>query len=242
VDATHRGRRAEPFGVRAAPVGPVAGFVCPVRELRVIVRIDGQQAAASQLTGNSRLPRSGVTRDEEGPAYARGDLLEHGDLALAGRGDRGLVPPGPAVLEAGTVDPGHQVKLGWPDVTIGSGMPDQAAADLHPVVRPRDLPDQVVERLDPDVVRVEAEDPGRLAGGNTAELRHDQLQHEAGTRVVVMLPTMTGTTLAPGLACSRSAAVLPLVLRARNSTEGRPHGGLRPGDSYLGRARRAAVL
>jgi GNAT superfamily N-acetyltransferase len=61
-------------------------------------------------------------------------LLEHGDLPLAFRGERRLVPPRPAMLEAEPRDPGHQVELGRPHVTVGRGVLDQAAADFHPVM------------------------------------------------------------------------------------------------------------
>jgi hypothetical protein len=49
-------------------------------------------------------------------------------------------------------------------------MAHQAAADLDPVVRPRDLPGYVVEGLDPDVIGVQGEDPGGLAGRHPAQL------------------------------------------------------------------------
>ena len=44
-------------------------------------------------------------------------------------------------------------------------MAHQAAVGFDPVMRPRDLPGRVVEGLDPDVIGVEGEDPGDLAGG-----------------------------------------------------------------------------
>ena len=47
-------------------------------------------------------------------------------------------------------------------------MAHQAAADLDPVVRPRYLPGHVVEGLDPDVIGVQGEDPGGLAGRHPA--------------------------------------------------------------------------
>jgi hypothetical protein len=46
----------------------------------------------------------------------------------------------------------------------------QAAAGFDPVVRPRDLPGHVVEGLDPDVIGVQGEDPGGLAGRHPAQL------------------------------------------------------------------------
>jgi hypothetical protein len=46
-------------------------------------------------------------------------------------------------------------------------------------MRPRDLGCGVVEGLDPDVIRAEGEDPGRLAGRHPAQLGHEHLHHEA---------------------------------------------------------------
>jgi hypothetical protein len=41
----------------------------------------------------------------------------------------------------------------------------QPSVYLDPVMRPPDLGGRVVEGLDPDVVRIEGEDPAGLAGG-----------------------------------------------------------------------------
>ena len=47
--------RPEPVFIRALrSAGPVAGSILPVRQLRVMVWIDGQQAAAGQLPGQRR--------------------------------------------------------------------------------------------------------------------------------------------------------------------------------------------
>ena len=59
--APHPAMRTEPLPVRTLrPAHPVAGCIFPVRKLRVIVWIDGQQAATGQLPGKRRLPRSGI--------------------------------------------------------------------------------------------------------------------------------------------------------------------------------------
>ena len=44
-------------------------------------------------------------------------------------------------------------------------MAHQAPVRFDPVMRPRDLPRQIVEGLDPDVIRIKGEDPGDLPGG-----------------------------------------------------------------------------
>jgi hypothetical protein len=44
-------------------------------------------------------------------------------------------------------------------------MAHQAPAGLDPVMRPRDLPHQVIEGLDADMFRLEREHPGSLTGG-----------------------------------------------------------------------------
>ena len=114
-----------------------------------------------------------------------GHLLEHGDLARAVRGERRSVPARPAFPEAETGDSRHQVQLGRPDVSVGSRVVDQAAFHLHPVMRPGDLPDKVVEGLDPEMVRFVGEHPCELSSGNTAQLGDDHLHHEASTRLEV---------------------------------------------------------
>jgi hypothetical protein len=60
-------------------------------------------------------------------------------------------------------------------------MAHQAPAGLDPVMRPRDLPSQAVESLDPDVIRFEGEHPGGLAGRHPARWG-DHLHHEASAR------------------------------------------------------------
>ena len=65
----------------------------------------------------------------------------------------------------------HEVKLGGPHVAVRSRVADQAASGRDPVMGPRDLPGRVVERLDPDVVRLEGEGAGGLPGRHPAELR-----------------------------------------------------------------------
>lgn len=50
ASAPHPAMRSQPLLIRALrPADPVAGGILPMRELRVIIRIDSQQAAASQL-------------------------------------------------------------------------------------------------------------------------------------------------------------------------------------------------
>lgn len=41
-------------------------------------------------------------------------------------------------------------------------------------MRPRNLPDEVIEGLDPDVIVVEGEDPADLASTDAAQLGHDR--------------------------------------------------------------------
>src|SRR5438128_1719125 len=50
-------------------------------------------------------------------------------------------------------------------------MVHEAAVDGHPVMRRRDLADEVVERLDADVIGLELEDAGRLARDEAAPPR-----------------------------------------------------------------------
>jgi len=48
-------------------------------------------------------------------------------------------------------------------------------------MRPRDLANEDVEGLDPDVGRIEGEDPANLASGHAAQLGNDHLDHEASS-------------------------------------------------------------
>ena len=61
-------------------------------------------------------------------------------------------------------------------------MADKLAAYLYPMMRGRDLAHEVVEGLDPDVVRIESEDPTDLSGRDVAELRDDHLDDETAAR------------------------------------------------------------
>jgi len=56
----------------------MAGGIVPVRQLRVIIRIDGQHAAASQLPGKRRFPRPRIPRDKEGRHQ---DIIHGPDLS-----------------------------------------------------------------------------------------------------------------------------------------------------------------
>src|SRR3954470_21448708 len=90
-------------------------------------------------------------------------LLVDGDLTRALCRERRLVPPGPALPQPQAGDRGHQVELGWPHVPEGGGVVDEAPVDGHPVVRPGDLADRVVEGVDANVIRGEGEHPPQLA-------------------------------------------------------------------------------
>lgn len=46
-------------------------------------------------------------------------------------------------------------------------MPDHAFVHLHPVMGPGDLADRIIERLDPDVIRVESENAALFPGWDT---------------------------------------------------------------------------
>ena len=74
---------------------------------------------------------------------------------------------------------GHEVELGWPDVPVGRGVAHQAPADFDPVMRPRDLPCQVIDGLDADMITLQGEHPRGFAGRHPAQLGDDHLHHEA---------------------------------------------------------------
>ena len=94
---------------------------------------------------------------------------------------KGVVPVRPAVPQAKAIEPGHQIELGRPDVAVGRGVADEAAPDLHPVMRPRHLPDNVVEGFYADVVSFEGEDPAKRTWGDASQLGDDHLDHKATT-------------------------------------------------------------
>jgi hypothetical protein len=52
-------------------------------------------------------------------------------------------------------------------------------------MRPGNLPGRVVERLNPDVIRIEREEPGAFPQGHPAELGDDHLNHEASAGLQV---------------------------------------------------------
>jgi len=56
---------------------------------------------------------------------------------------------------------------------------DEATVDLHPVMRRRDLRDEVVVRVDAEVIGLEAEDARPVALRDALQLRHDHIDDEA---------------------------------------------------------------
>ncbi len=140
------------------------------------------RAAASWLTP---VIDPAIPPPPDRPAAGRSlwQFLEHCHLAPAVGGERRPVPSRPALPAPETCDPGHEVKLGRPHVAVGGRVAHQAPFGFDPVMRPRDLPHQVVEGLDPDVVGIKGEDPSDLPRGHPAELRDDHLRHEASARL-----------------------------------------------------------
>src|SRR5262249_38761623 len=106
-------------------------------------------------------------------------LLEDRDLAGAVRAERLALPGRPPVLQPEARNYPHELELGRPHVAIGRGMMNQAPPHVYPVVGPRDLPRQVVERLDTDMARVEPEDTRRVSGRHVLQLGNHHLDHEA---------------------------------------------------------------
>ena len=137
---------------------------------------DGVSRSSSGSWSHGR-PMSGPRRQAGRSKTATWDVLA--DVNGSPR------PAGPAVAEAEAGELGHEVELGRPHVPVRRGVADEAPLHVHPVVRPRDLTDEVVERLDAHVAGLHLEHPTDLAGRQPAHLGHGDLDDEAAAGLQV---------------------------------------------------------
>jgi len=76
----------------------------------------------------------------------------------------------------------HQIQLGWPDIPVGGCMVNQRSVDHHPVMGRCDLADEVIGRLDADMVGFAHEDATRFSYRDAPELGHDDFDDEPAAR------------------------------------------------------------